>query len=1265
MGEDELDDSESTDSLLALVARIPVHTETAWTPPSELDEYRLIQPLGRGGMGSVWLAEDRLLDRLVAVKFIAHAEPDKSTRERFAIEARAAARLQHPNVVSVYRYGELSGRPYLVSEYIRGESLDKLAKPVGWERVLELGLALSRGLAAAHRHGIVHRDIKPANAILTADGDAKLVDFGLARLEHPEARPSDRDLRAAFATGSKPSSDEAGLTAPGAVAGTPRYLAPEVRRGEVADRRADVYGVGCVLYELVIGRAPILDLQDQDTSPVTDGGSRFDRDVPSVADRIGAAGARLAAVIDRCLRHDPELRYGSGEELREALEQLTAPIARGELPEGNPYRGLVPYDAEHRALFFGRTTETRAVIERLRADPFVLVTGDSGAGKSSLVRAGVLPAITDGQLEDGIEHAVIQLVPHHRPLTTLASLLAPIVGLDEAALAVLLRDEPTRLARELRRTRGHQSGLVVFVDQLEELCTISDRDEVAAFGRVLVELATGGPGLRLLATVRSDFLTRDAELPGLGAEISRAIYLLRPLSAEGAREAVIGPAAAKGARFESDELVDTLVAAVTDDRGGLRIELPLLAFTLAQLWDARDPKTQTISTRSLEAIGGVHSALARHADGVLESLLPDQRTGARKLLLRLVTAERTRARRSAGELAGFDRAALDALVRGRLVVARGDDPPTFELAHERLIDGWPTLASWVSDTTEAIAAHGRLTAAVIDWERLGRSKDGLWAARQLADLELLGSEDLTEPETAFARASRGAIRRGRWIRRGIAIAIPAVALGLYVGVRIVASRDLDRRVAGYVATATTSLSEARAESQASAKLRTDAFALFDRSEISRAEPLWDTARQRTTDAQTAYAQATRALEAAFLLDTGRDETRRQLADLTFERAQLAERDYRYAERDELLGRLGLYDPDGELAARRSIPARVTNLVEPAAELEIVTAAGVSIAGKLAHGASTELAPGSYIAVAHAPDRAVVRQSIVVRPGEPIDLAFALPLAGKVPANYVYVPPGSVLYGSREDEFMRHFYEAQPMHERRVDAFLISRTEVTYAQWIEFLDALPKHERARRTPHIQSSPEIPGGELDLRPIDGTWELHFAPGGVGYVARAGAQIEYRDRATRKRQDWLQFPVAGVSSDDADAFATWLDKSGRVPRARLCTEVEWERAGRGADGRSFPHDRPLAPDDANVDVTYDRKDGGMGPDAVGSHPRSNSPFGVADLSGNLWDLVRTADGSVMMRGGAYFINANAAHLANRQAIPPGYRHPHMGLRMCADPS
>src|SRR5690349_8847083 len=133
----------------------------AWTPPETFEEYKLLSPIGRGGMGSVYLAHDTLLDRPVAIKFISGLSPDSAARDQFLVEARAAARLQHPNVVTIHRVGELQGRPYIVGEFIHGKSLDIIAKPTPWTRALELGIGLSRGLAAAQRRGVLHRASKP------------------------------------------------------------------------------------------------------------------------------------------------------------------------------------------------------------------------------------------------------------------------------------------------------------------------------------------------------------------------------------------------------------------------------------------------------------------------------------------------------------------------------------------------------------------------------------------------------------------------------------------------------------------------------------------------------------------------------------------------------------------------------------------------------------------------------------------------------------------------------------------------------------------------------------------------------------------------------------------------------------------------------------------------------------------------------------------------------------------------------------------------
>ncbi|HGG56341.1 MAG TPA: protein kinase, partial [Nannocystis exedens] len=455
----------------------------------------------------------------------------------------------------------------------------------------------------------------------------------------------------------------ASITRAGTVMGTPHYMAPELWLAEPASRRSDVYALGVVLFILVVGRPP----HDAE-SPFDLAMQVQEKRKCSLAELMPTVDSQFVAVVERCLARDPYERYASGDELRAALERLVVRDHSGaKVPSGNPYRGLQAFQAEHRSLFFGRSAEVHSVLDRLRRDSFVVVAGDSGVGKSSLCRAGVIPAILAGELATGKAWRAVTMTPGRYPRQSFVAVLAQGFGLTEDVVSDLLKQEPGVLVRTLRRQLGGTCGCLIFLDQFEEFVTIAEPAEVKSIGPALVRLMAGIPGLRVLATVRGDFLTRVATVPGLGDEIARGIFLLRPLSPEGAREAIVGPAEVNGVRFESEELVEELVEA------GVQGSLPLLQFALAELWESRDKSTSVITEAELRTIGGVTGALARHADGVLASLLPRQRTAARRLLMRLVTLENTRASLTEEELVAGDeasKAALDALVRGRLLVIR-------------------------------------------------------------------------------------------------------------------------------------------------------------------------------------------------------------------------------------------------------------------------------------------------------------------------------------------------------------------------------------------------------------------------------------------------------------------------------------------------------------------------------------------------------------------------------------------------------------------
>src|ERR1044071_3023267 len=304
----------------------------AWSPPDEFGEYRLVRLLGTGTMGQVYLAHDLLLDRPVAVKFIQGAETP-AARARIIDEARAVARLAHPNVVAIYRVAEVEGHPYLVTEYVRGRTLDELELPVRWQQVLEIALDLARGLAAAHRRGVLHRDVKPANAILAEDGRAKLLDFGLARVmgrtaedsgvallpEPPSDRgrcvhclppveaPSvvrDRSIHGRDSTISVPVVEGRGAeldpVAPThtdsrrRMVGTPLYMAPEIWCGERGTRQTDLYALGVLLYELLTGRTPHRGQSIAEIAVAV-----LDHDIPRLRDLAPEVEPALAAGVAR------------------------------------------------------------------------------------------------------------------------------------------------------------------------------------------------------------------------------------------------------------------------------------------------------------------------------------------------------------------------------------------------------------------------------------------------------------------------------------------------------------------------------------------------------------------------------------------------------------------------------------------------------------------------------------------------------------------------------------------------------------------------------------------------------------------------------------------------------------------------------------------------------------------------------------------------------------------------------------------------------
>jgi serine/threonine protein kinase/formylglycine-generating enzyme required for sulfatase activity len=1274
-------------------------------------------------MGQVFLAQDLLLERLVAIKFIATPRPDSVERELFFKEARAVARLSHPNVVTVYRVGEYLRCPYLVSEYVRGQSLDRMVKPLPPERLHEVAIGLARGLAAAHRRGVLHRDIKPANAVLAEDGTVKLLDFGVAKLlphtpppmdgagagaeavgfsggglEHEAARMAatprlDVLSRTATAGGNEtprmaiegvpatphasmaPSSaggEASGLarggSETGSLVGTPLYMAPEIWRGEPATTRSDVYSLGALLYELACGHPP----HHQATRAELPERVQAE-EAPSLAEVAPRVDRRLAAIIERALARDPKARFASGDAVRDALEMETPalPAQAGAVPEGNPYRGLAAFEAEHRSLFFGRQAEVRALVERLRGESMVWVVGDSGVGKSSLCRAGVVPAVREGALGWALDVATLR--PGRRPVLGLALALAGASGLPPATLeAELMAGSVDTLVRRLQE---RATGVLLFIDQLEELFTLAAAEEATLWAELLLALITRLSRLRILGTVRSDFLTRFGALPGLGEELTRAIYLLAPLGPAALRDAIVSPAAAKGFHFEPEALVDSLAEAAAHSLGGL----PLLQFALAELWERRDRESHRLSEAAFVALGGVGGALARHADAVLGRLLPAERRQARRLLGLLVTPEGTRSRRTVAELgAGAQgpetRAVLDALVQGRLLVTQAAEETgesTYEIAHEALLEGWDTLRGWLAGDAERRALEQRLAQAAAEWERLGRVVEALWSERQLAEASSLDPALLGPRETAFLLAARRAGRRRRYRRWALLMGGPLVILLVYGAVTLAHQFRVTAEVERNLVTAREQVRMVAKQREEAKARRLLAFQKYDHQAPKDGEVQWQEARRLLFETDAAYVQAAKAVEAVLALAPGRADARALLGDILYERILLSELALRGAARDELVARLADYDDDGSRRKRLEAPTELAVASRPAGARVTLwrhDADGRQLR-KIAELGMTPTAPrlvgpGSYVLEFGGPGRVDARLPLWVARAESLRIDVTLPAVAEEPAGFVYVPAGRFLFGSGDDDDVRRsFYRTAPLHEVTTESYWIGRTEVTFGDWLAFLRALPAEDRARHTPRAELRNNTV--KLNLLP-DGRYRLTFRPTSQTFSVVEGELVHYPERTRRAEQDWLRFPVVGISFEDAEAYARWLAETGRVPGARLCTEYEWERAARGADGRRFPSGGRLEPDDANIDITYGRRTLAFGPDEVGSHAGARSPVGTDDMAGNVWEWTRSysREGEPVLRGGTWYQGELTARSMNREVSEVGERDARVGLRLCATP-
>ena len=754
----------------------PAHSLTPQIPASPIGTirgYELQERIGAGGFGQVFLALQPSVGRQVAVKVILpqYANHPDFIR-RFEAEARIVARLEHPHIVPLYDYWREPDGAYLVMRWLRGGNLHQSLQRGPWsaKAAAQLLEQVAGALAVAHRQGVVHRDIKPANILLDDQDNAYLSDFGIAK-----------DLMEAIST-----------TASDALPGSLWYISPEQAQSQPLAAQSDLYSLGVVMYEVLTGAHPY-----SESTPADQLVKRLTEPIPSLRGRRPDLPQDLDTVIQKATAKDCAERYPDALAFAAAFREAVADpgqVAVAMTPDWtaleivNPYKGLRPFDEADAGDFFGREALTERLLERLRGDDqwsrFLAVVGPSGSGKSSVVKAGLLPALRHGAVPGSESWFVVEMMPGPHPLDELEIGLLQIAASQPTGLMEHLRRDERGLWRAARLVLppedvdNGRSELLLVIDQFEELYTRAvDKSESEHLLQLIYSALHHPRGrVRVIITLRADFYDRPLTQPAFSRLMRERTEVVVPLSTEELGAAIRKPVDRAGAKFE-EGLVTTIVTDVSEQPGAL----PMLQYALTELFERRDGRLMT--HEAYQAIGGVSGALARRAEEVYAGLDEAGQSATRQLFLRLVSVgegsgdsvaspdTRRRVLRSellalqtleVSETSSVLNDVIDLYGRHRLLTFDRDPgtrEPTAEVAHEALLPEWARLRSWLGIYRAAVRTQRLLGAAAAEWVAADRDPSFLLRGSRLSQFEewMLSTDlALTKEEAIYLDASLSA-----------------------------------------------------------------------------------------------------------------------------------------------------------------------------------------------------------------------------------------------------------------------------------------------------------------------------------------------------------------------------------------------------------------------------------------------------------------------------------------------------------------------------
>ena len=686
-----------------------------------IKSYEIEYLIGTGGFGAVYRAKQAVVEREVAIKIIwpAFANHPNFIR-RFEAEAQLVAGLEHPYIVPLYDYWRDPDGAYIVMRLLRGGHLRGLVNEKDWtlQDIDRLLNQVSSALALAHRYGVVHRDIKPENILMDEDGNGYLADFGIAQI----------------LSDTKDDDEFAGM-------GSPAYAAPEQLSGNATSPQSDIYSLGIILYELLIGKHPFPDLEQLALTELLE--LRSSKPLPPVTDVRSDLSPALNEILQRATQLDPQQRFPDALSLSRAFTSAIGNTKRTSAATftsidelvPNPYKGLRAFQEKDAPNFFGREALVQRLVDRFvesgKYTRFLAVVGPSGSGKSSVIKAGLIPALRQNAIAGSSKWFFDEMVPGSQPFQELENTLISVaVNTPSAELLHKLRTDETGLLKIINAglPSDDDSELFLFIDQFEEVFTqVMDEKEISNFlSSLYVAVTAPDSRLRVVITIRADFYDRPLLQPRLSNLVRERTEVVVPLSQDELERVIVEPAKRVGVQFDSG-LVAAIVAEIKEQPGAL----PLLQYSLSELFERRDDTL--IMPQAYKELGGVRGALARRADELYDNMSPGQQEATRQLFLRLITlgegTEDTRRRALLSELTSLKRKetdteenivqqVVDILGRARLLTFDRDPitrSPTVEVTHEAIIREWQTLRDWLDESRNDVRMQRKLSVLASEW----------------------------------------------------------------------------------------------------------------------------------------------------------------------------------------------------------------------------------------------------------------------------------------------------------------------------------------------------------------------------------------------------------------------------------------------------------------------------------------------------------------------------------------------------------------------